>query len=104
MLNITCFSNIDDLKKLTGIDTDEGLWEAGFNLDDWDWGFCSKRPMCKSRHMTASSDWDGEEYNYEIFTDPRGDMKWLFARMDNYCVGFDHTEYDGKHYYMVHHS
>ena len=29
---------------------------------------------------------------------------WLISKMENYCVGYEHIEYNGKHYYMVYHS
>lgn len=45
MLNtITFFDTNHDLHKLTGLprdDYDKALWDAGFDLDDWDWGFVS---------------------------------------------------------------
>ena len=44
MDKLTFFDTEKDLRELTGIDTHEGLREAGFYLDDWDWGFVSDNP------------------------------------------------------------
>ena len=38
---------------------------------------------------------DGNASYYEYF---------LLDRMANYCVGYKHTEYNGRHYYMMYHS
>lgn len=29
---------------------------------------------------------------------------WILSRMERYCVGYKHTEYNGRHYYMMYHS
>ena len=44
MDKFTFFDTEKDLRELTGIDTHEGLRDAGFYLDDWDWGFVSDNP------------------------------------------------------------
>ena len=41
MVNIIMFDDTEDILKLTGLKTHSELWDAGFNLDDWDAGFCS---------------------------------------------------------------
>ena len=85
---VTFFDTREDLRELTGLpgdDYDKALWNAGFDLDDWDWGFVSDTPW--------SEDWDGPYYQC-----------WLMSRMVEYCVGYDHTEYNGRHYYILHHS
>ncbi len=41
MVNLVMFSTPDDILKLTGLPDRSALWDAGFNLDDWDAGFCS---------------------------------------------------------------
>lgn len=76
MVNIVMYTEPDELMDLTGLDRD-GLWDAGFNLDDWDAGF---------------------QCDMEL---PDG---WLLWQMEGYCVGCSHVEYNGKHYYMAHHS
>jgi hypothetical protein len=35
------FDNTDDILKLTGLKTRDELRDTGFNLDDWNAGFCS---------------------------------------------------------------
>ena len=65
---VTFFDTREDLRELTvlpGDNYDKALRDAGFNLDDLDWGFVSDTP---------------------------------------YCFGYDHTEYNGRHYYLLHHA
>lgn len=84
---VTFFDTRKDLLELTGLHDMDSLWEAGFNLDDWDFGFVSDTEW--------SDDWfDGCPY-FEY---------WLLTHMDRHCVGYEHTEYNGKHYYMLYHS
>ena len=76
--SIIMFDTVEDLLQLTGIPDRDTLWDRGFNLDDWDAGFCTDKPL--------------EEYS------------WLNMEMENYCVGSVHVVYNGKHYYTVHHA
>ena len=82
MKTVTFFSNESELSELTGLNHEQ-LWDAEFNLDDWDFGFVS------------DTEFDMWNSNYEFF---------MLSRMENYCVGYEHVEYNGKHYYMVYHS
>lgn len=95
MINLIMTGSEEDLEKLTGLDRN-GLWDAGFNLDDWDVCFVSDEPL----HSRT----EGEEYELDYGDPHYNDAHWLFWRMDSYCVGFHHVEYGGKHYYTVHHS
>ena len=81
---ITFFSEEKELSQLTGLNHDQ-LWEAGFNLDDWDFGFVVDKPL--SQKYTAPY--------YE---------RWLDDHMDCYCAGCGHVQYNGKYYYMAYHS
>lgn len=88
---VTFFDTREELRELTGLpdyDHDRPLWDAGFNLDDWDFGFVS------------DTEWDGSwgcsDGNYYEW--------WLLEKMENYCCGYEHVEYNGRHYYMVYHS
>lgn len=84
---VTFFGTEKELSSLTGLDHD-GLWNAGFDLDDWDWGFVCKEPFDDDRY------WHGDsQYQY-----------WMLDRMDSYCVGYKHTAHKGLHYYMLYHS
>lgn len=80
MIGLKMFSTEKELSILTGLNHDE-LWDAGFNLDDWDVGFQTDIELTRK---------DG--------------AMWLVNQMDNYCVGYEHNEYKGKHYYIVYHS
>lgn len=87
MKTVIFFESRSELCALTGLSPDNyhsALWDAGFNLDDWDFGF-----VCDTEWNESSSSY------YE---------RWLLMHMDNHCVGYRHTEYDGKHYYMLYHS
>lgn len=83
---VTFFHMEEELSALTGLDHN-GLWDAGFDLDDWDWGFVSDTEW--------SADWNHKipEYEYTI-------LNWMDARY----VGYRHTVYQGRHYYMQYHS
>lgn len=96
MTNLIMFSSERELSKLTGLDHD-GLWKAGFDLDDWDVGFMSEEPLTRRVYYD-----DGGEIT--SYFEPLRGSDWLIDRMDNYACGYKHTEYNGKHYYMVYHS
>lgn len=94
MRNLIFFDTREDLRELTGLpgdDHDAALWEAGFNLDDWDFGFASRDEF--SEEGWWQNEQDHHYYEY-----------WLLSNMERYCVGYEHTEYKGWHYYMVYHS
>ena len=87
MKTIIFFSTDEELLQLTGLTQRDDLWTVGFDLDDWDFGFVSDTEL--------TEDWDNEHPYYEY---------WILSRMDNYCCGYNHVKYNGKHYYMVYHS
>lgn len=87
MKRVTFFNTCEELCKLTGLPDDDALWDAGFNLDDWDWGFVAETKW--------TDDWDDDHPYYEF---------WMLTRMDDHCAGYEHTEYNGKHYYILYHS
>lgn len=88
---VTFFDTREELRALTGLsadDYDRALWDAGFNLDDWDFGFVSDTEW--------NGSWGYNDGNYYEW--------WLLNHMENHCVGYEHVEYKGKHYYMLYHS
>ena len=108
MINLIMTGSEEDLKKLTGLDRD-GLWDVGFCLDDWDVCFVSDIPLHSKtivEHFNSEfcGKYDTESYELDYDDAKYDDVHWLFNRMDSYCVGFNHVEYKGKHYYTVHHS
>ena len=87
----------EDIREWTGLPADnydEALWEAGFNLDDWDVCFESD-----TRLFENHSDSSGDTWN-----EPTDEAWWLANQMNNYCVGCKEVEYNGKWYYTVHHA
>ena len=83
MIELKMLTSREDLREITGLPSDnhdEALWEAGFNLDDWDVCFVSDVPL--------------EDDN----------AWWLLLKMECHCVGYEHVEHDGKHFYIVFHS
>lgn len=99
MINLTMFSTEEDLITLTGLTHDE-LWENDFNLDDWDVGFVSDVPLTIIEHYDDDGDYDHED-EYE---EPVEGAYWLLHQMDAYCVGYEHVEFNGRHYYIVYHA
>lgn len=94
MRNLTFFDTREELREMTGLPADnhdEALWNAGFNLDDWDFGF-------RSRDELSEEGWWQNEQDHHYYE------YWLLSNMERHCVGYDHTEYNGWHYYMVYHS
>lgn len=87
MKTATFFESREELRRLTGCLDDNQLWDVGFNLDDWDFGFVSDEPW--------NDNW-GDYGNYYEY--------WLLDRMKNHCVGYEEVEYNGKYYYMLYHS
>ena len=79
---VTFFYFFKELCRLTGLSL-EKLWDFGFDLDDWDWGFVSE------------SSWSSGRGRFERF---------MLQHMDSYCAGYKHVEYGGRHYYMLYHS
>jgi hypothetical protein len=95
MVNMVMFTTEEELEELTGLNRDE-LWDAGFNLDDWDCGFACDKVL----HDVEGTDPE----TGEITADWHKEGYWLISRMENYCVGARHVEYKGKHYYMTYHA
>ena len=87
MKTIILFSTEEELLQLTGLIQREDLWDVGFDLDDWDFGFVSDTEWTEY--------WDNEHPYYEY---------WVLSRMDRQGVGYEHVEYNGKHYYMSYHA
>ena len=91
MKTVTFFSTREELRELTGLPADnhdEALWNADFDLDDWDFGFVSDAEW--------SDGWLDNAAPYFEY--------WLLSRMESHCVGYRHTEYNGQHYYIAYHS
>lgn len=79
MTDITLFNTEKELSELTGLDHKE-LWDAGFNLDDWDWGFRT-------------------DAGRQSFAEQR-----ILDLMDGYCCGFEEVFYNGYYYYIQYHA
>ncbi len=106
MFNLVAFQVSWELEELTGLTRDE-LWDVGFDLDDWDIGFQCDKPIFEHVPVEKTSFWDGSKYtDYEMNLLDYDDcpVNWLASQLYNYCVGPSYTFYNGKHYYLAHHS
>ena len=96
MIELRITDNLEDIRKWTGLpsdDYDKALWDAGFNLDDWD--------MCiESDTRLLKEVVDGDD----SWTTPVSEAWWLINQMDAYNCGYNEVEYNGKWYYTVHHA
>lgn len=89
MISLRVTNNREDIRKWTGLPSDnydKALWDAGFNLDDWD--------ICIESDTRLLKRW-GE---------PKDEVWWLINQMDSYCCGYTEVEYKGKWYYTVYHA
>ena len=96
MISLRITNNREDIRAWTGLPSDncdEALWDAGFNLDDWD--ICIE----SDTRLVEEIEEDGDKW-----IEPKGDAYWLVRQMENYCVGYNEVEYNGKWYYTVHHA
>lgn len=82
MIKKVAFFSPKDIEPVTGLSREE-LRDAGFVLDDMDFGFILDEPP-------------GD--------DPPFYIHWLLSNAENYCAGYEHVEFNGLHYYTVHHS
>jgi len=97
--NLIFFETSKDLEELTGLTHDE-LWEHGFNLDDMDWGFCTDIDC----FTTETDEWGYENTSYDYEKNPPAYISRLLDMMNDYCVGYCHAFYNGKHYFTQHHA
>lgn len=104
------FFEARNINEITGLNDDE-LWAAGFELDDFDFGFVSDIELDKSyvRSYTRM-DYEAWEEITETYTVREENPElpyfatWLILRASEYCVGYQYNEYDGKHWYLLHHA
>lgn len=96
MIELRITDNVEDIRQWTGLPSDnyyEALWNAGFNLDDWD--------MCIESDTRLLQEFiDGDDR----WTEPVNEAWWLVRQMEGYCCGYNEVEYNGKWYYTVHHA
>ena len=104
--NIIFFDDVKDLKKLTGL-TSEELWNLGFNLDDMDCGFCTDAVGCFEVE-SQESEYCGRVWNWKHNLYYNDDMPSAIYRIltdwDNYCAGYNLAFYNGKVYVTLHHA
>ena len=96
MISLRITDNRKDIREWTGLPSDnydEALWNVGFDLDDWD--ICIE----SDERLVHEIEEDGDTW-----TEPRDEAYWLVRQMENYCVGYNEVEYNGKWYYTVHHA
>lgn len=94
MINLRMTDKREDIREWTGLSADnhdQALWDIGFDLDDWDVCFESGTRLFKEE---CDDGWK----------EPIEEAWWLGVQMQNYCVGVNEVEYNGKWYYTVHHA
>lgn len=91
--NVKFFDNVDDLLKLTGLKSDKELWDADFNLDDWDWGFESPIPLTKktTTHHKEPNRFYGQYYSYFTIDQDGEEVEHIY-KYDNKFIEYDNTE------------
>lgn len=97
MISMRITNNREDIRKWTGLPADnhdEALWDAGFDLDDWDICIESDKRLIKRVTAAGGDSWE----------EPIDEAWWLVIQMENYCCGYNEVEYNGKWYYTVHHA
>lgn len=99
LLKVTVFETREELCRITGLSEDE-LWAVGFNLDDWDIGFCCNQKL--HREPTEEEIADGDCYEDQLVFGDKA--HWLCLQMEIYCIGPSYVKYKNKHYYLVHHA
>lgn len=108
MLTIIPFSSKEEIFDILGwehpdlgdpkyIELIHKLWDVGFNLDDWDQGFACSEKL----HEDMVTEEEGEKFYYVKW---KPCVYWLGMQMENYCVGYHYCEFEGIHWYTVHHS
>lgn len=85
---VTFFHTVEELTALTGLSYD-ALWEAGFDLDDWDYGFVTVEEWPDTENL-----WNDECPYY----------RWSIASMLENTCRIEHYEWQGRHYHMKYHA
>ena len=98
MTKLIFFDKEKELTKLTGLNHEE-LWDNGFCLDDWDWGFQSDECF-----GTIENDEYGFQYHNHNYSDLPAAINMILQYMDTYCVGYKVNKYKDKYYFMLYHA
>lgn len=120
MKNVIVIQTEEDLYELTGLEDGNALWDAGFILDDWEWGICLDEPIHTERiekEHRESIKWYGNDHCWHdepecdvdvtIVEEKANLLSWqhmLYDSWQNERTLGTHAEYKGKHYYLWHHS
>lgn len=108
MIKKITFFEPNDLEEMTGL-THEELWDVGFNLDDIDFGIVVEGDALDEQREEKCLDYYGNDYT-RTYREAKWDNEtpyyvwWLINHMGNHCVGYEYCDYNGKHWYTVHHS
>lgn len=97
MISLRITDNQEDIRQWTGLPSDnhdEALWDAGFNLDDWDICIESDKRLIQEVESEKGDKW----------TEPVSEAWWIVNQMESWCCGYNEVEYNGKWYYTVHHA
>lgn len=88
MEKVIFFNSNKDLLELSGAESIQELYSAGFDLDDWNYGI-----MVETEWPEMGEDWEPEykEYREDISNYMSG------------CCYSSHGVFNGKHFYFKHH-
>lgn len=90
------FDDEKDLQELTGLNHDQ-LWDAGFDLDDWDFGIAIEESLTTQYAEASGNGALANCWSYYEFPEV---IQWMLDSC--YCVR--HVEYNGNRYMMSYHS
>ncbi len=93
-LQAIIFDDEKDLQELTGLNHDQ-LWDAGFDLDDWDFGIVADESF-----TTQYAEESVKPVSCLNYGEIPESIQWMFDS----CFCIRHVEYNGKHYTMAYHS
>lgn len=110
MVKIKLFETEEELKKLTKLTDDKALWDAGFDMDDFDFGIVLDHPIADKvtytfygRDITDRKECVFTDVDYDPLGTNTKAETLIMQQWKEYGKGGTYVEYGGKHYYLFHH-
>lgn len=82
MRTIAIFDTEEELLGLTGLRDHDDLLNAGFDLDDWDFGVATNRQLKGKNHFD----------------------NWLLDSLSEWYCGYSYVAFEGMHFYIAYHA